>query len=170
MVKLQLEISKHVTGFVHVQTNPYYSYDTMKTVKNAESTAHLKELGAWGTSWSVTRNRGAFQALGRHIWYKPSVYQDTQHVGRPWSMPITRIIWNSHISNNSLHHRASLDGWKCGMRVHRSLRQRTESSLWRRVGFIFCSRTAAYFSQASSTTTNLWIYVFTHIACIVLIK
>ena len=35
MVILQLEMSRHVTGFVHVQTNPYYSYDTDKTVKNA---------------------------------------------------------------------------------------------------------------------------------------
>lgn len=35
MVKLQLEISHHVTGFVHVQTNPYHSYDTEKTVKGA---------------------------------------------------------------------------------------------------------------------------------------
>lgn len=38
MVKLQFEISHHVTGFVHVQTNPYYSYDTEKTVKGARST------------------------------------------------------------------------------------------------------------------------------------
>ncbi len=44
MVKLQLEISKHVTGFVHVQINPYYSYDTVKTVKNAESKTHFKGL------------------------------------------------------------------------------------------------------------------------------
>ncbi|PMD65206.1 transaldolase [Hyaloscypha bicolor E] len=45
MVKLQLEISKHVTGFVHVQTNPYYSYDTVKTVKNAERIVeHFKLL------------------------------------------------------------------------------------------------------------------------------
>ncbi|KAL3418791.1 Transaldolase 2 [Phlyctema vagabunda] len=35
MVKLQYEISKVVTGFVHVQTNPYHSYDTEKTVKDA---------------------------------------------------------------------------------------------------------------------------------------
>ncbi|PVH89033.1 transaldolase [Cadophora sp. DSE1049] len=41
MVSLQLEISRHVTGFVHVQTNPYYSYDTDKTVKNARRIVEL---------------------------------------------------------------------------------------------------------------------------------
>jgi len=46
MVKLQLEISKHVTGFVHVQTNPYYSYDTEKTVKNAQSSFERRSLSA----------------------------------------------------------------------------------------------------------------------------
>lgn len=35
MVKLQLEISRYVTGFVHVQTNTYFAYDTEKTVRNA---------------------------------------------------------------------------------------------------------------------------------------
>jgi len=37
MVKLQLEISRHVTGYVHVQTNPYHSYSTDSTVKDAQS-------------------------------------------------------------------------------------------------------------------------------------
>jgi transaldolase len=37
MARLQLEISDHVTGFVHVQTNPYHSYDTEKIVKGARS-------------------------------------------------------------------------------------------------------------------------------------
>lgn len=37
MVKLLLEPSKHANGFVHVQTNPYCSYDTQKTVKKAQS-------------------------------------------------------------------------------------------------------------------------------------
>jgi len=41
MVILQLEMSRHVTGFVHVQTNPYYSYDTDKTVKNARRIVEL---------------------------------------------------------------------------------------------------------------------------------
>ncbi|KAG4433445.1 hypothetical protein IFR05_011071 [Cadophora sp. M221] len=41
MVSLQLEISHHVTGFVHVQTNPYYSYDMDKTVKNARRIVEL---------------------------------------------------------------------------------------------------------------------------------
>ncbi|KAH7409507.1 transaldolase [Cadophora sp. MPI-SDFR-AT-0126] len=41
MVSLQLEVSYHVTGFVHVQTNPYYSYDTDKTVKNARRIVEL---------------------------------------------------------------------------------------------------------------------------------
>jgi len=35
MVKLQLEISRHITGFVHVQTNPYLSYDTHRTIEAA---------------------------------------------------------------------------------------------------------------------------------------
>lgn len=37
MCKLQLEISRVVTGFVHIQTNPYYSYDAHKMVTNAKS-------------------------------------------------------------------------------------------------------------------------------------
>ncbi|KAH7336075.1 transaldolase [Rhexocercosporidium sp. MPI-PUGE-AT-0058] len=41
MVSLQLEISHHVTGFVHVQTNPYYSYDTETTIKNARRIIEL---------------------------------------------------------------------------------------------------------------------------------
>ncbi|PBP28269.1 transaldolase [Diplocarpon rosae] len=41
MVSLQLEISRHVTGFVHVQTNPYYSYDTYKTVQSARRIVEL---------------------------------------------------------------------------------------------------------------------------------
>ncbi|KAH6877125.1 hypothetical protein B0T10DRAFT_497074 [Thelonectria olida] len=36
MVKLQLIIAPHVTGYVHVQTNPKLSYDTTATVENAE--------------------------------------------------------------------------------------------------------------------------------------
>ncbi|CZT47778.1 related to transaldolase [Rhynchosporium secalis] len=35
MVRLQLNLSRFITGFVHVQINPYYSYDTERTVKNA---------------------------------------------------------------------------------------------------------------------------------------
>ncbi|TVY33233.1 Transaldolase [Lachnellula occidentalis] len=41
MVKLQYEISKHVTGFVHIQTNPYHSYDTEKTVSDARRIVQL---------------------------------------------------------------------------------------------------------------------------------
>jgi len=41
MVKLQYDISKHVTGFVHVQTNPYHSYDTEKMVKDARSIVYV---------------------------------------------------------------------------------------------------------------------------------
>lgn len=37
MVKLQHDISQFVTGFVHVQTNPVYSFDTEKMVTNARS-------------------------------------------------------------------------------------------------------------------------------------
>ncbi|KAA8569274.1 hypothetical protein EYC84_000935 [Monilinia fructicola] len=35
MVKLQLAIASVVTGFVHVQTNPYHSYDAKKMVEDA---------------------------------------------------------------------------------------------------------------------------------------
>ncbi|RDW92355.1 hypothetical protein BP5796_01749 [Coleophoma crateriformis] len=41
MIKLQLEISKVVTGFVHVQTNPYFSYSVPKTVANAKRIVQL---------------------------------------------------------------------------------------------------------------------------------
>ncbi|KAL4993725.1 hypothetical protein BDV10DRAFT_198094 [Aspergillus recurvatus] len=36
-VKLTLKIVPHIRGYVHVQTNPYYSYSTEKTVANAFS-------------------------------------------------------------------------------------------------------------------------------------
>ncbi|KAK1143872.1 hypothetical protein N8T08_005985 [Aspergillus melleus] len=35
MVKLALKIVPHVRGHVHIQTNPYYSYSTEKTIVNA---------------------------------------------------------------------------------------------------------------------------------------
>ncbi|OJJ80652.1 transaldolase family protein [Aspergillus glaucus CBS 516.65] len=35
MVKLALKIHPHITGHVHIQTNPYYSYSTEKTIVNA---------------------------------------------------------------------------------------------------------------------------------------
>ncbi|KAG8167685.1 hypothetical protein KVR01_003374 [Diaporthe batatas] len=36
MVRLALAIAPDLTGFSHVQTNPRWSYDTQKTIKNAE--------------------------------------------------------------------------------------------------------------------------------------
>jgi transaldolase len=64
MVKLQLEMSKYITGFVHVQTNPYYSFDTEKTVKNAQSNFlnSILEL-----SLIQSRNCGAFPAAGQGL-------------------------------------------------------------------------------------------------------
>ena len=41
MVMLQIDISRYVTGHVHVQTNPYHSYHTDKTVKDARSRSHF---------------------------------------------------------------------------------------------------------------------------------
>ncbi|KAI9045407.1 transaldolase family protein [Aspergillus affinis] len=35
MVKLALKIAPHIRGHVHIQTNPYYSYSTEKTIVNA---------------------------------------------------------------------------------------------------------------------------------------
>ncbi|KAG2414536.1 hypothetical protein HFD88_003727 [Aspergillus terreus] len=35
MVKLALKIAPHISGHVHIQTNPYYSYSTEQTVINA---------------------------------------------------------------------------------------------------------------------------------------
>lgn len=37
MVKLALKIAPHISGHVHIQTNPYYSYSTEQTVINALS-------------------------------------------------------------------------------------------------------------------------------------
>lgn len=36
MVKLSSRIVKHLTGFAHIQTNPYYSYSESKNIANAE--------------------------------------------------------------------------------------------------------------------------------------
>ncbi|KAL2069172.1 hypothetical protein VTL71DRAFT_15510 [Oculimacula yallundae] len=44
MVSLQLEISRHITGLVHVQTNPYYAYDSHKTVDNARRIVKLFQI------------------------------------------------------------------------------------------------------------------------------
>lgn len=44
MVKLQLGVSKYVTGFVHVQTNTYFAYDTEKTVRNANRIVELFKI------------------------------------------------------------------------------------------------------------------------------
>jgi transaldolase len=39
MVRLALRIAPHIGGRVHIQTNPYYSYSTEKTIVNALSMA-----------------------------------------------------------------------------------------------------------------------------------
>lgn len=36
MVNLQLRFVPNLAGYIHVQTNPKYSYSVQKTVKNAE--------------------------------------------------------------------------------------------------------------------------------------
>ncbi|GAD91994.1 transaldolase [Paecilomyces variotii No. 5] len=43
MVRLALKIVPHISGRVHIQTNPYYSYSTEKTVLNALSTTNWIE-------------------------------------------------------------------------------------------------------------------------------
>ncbi|PYH48833.1 transaldolase family protein [Aspergillus saccharolyticus JOP 1030-1] len=35
MIKLALKIAPHIKGYIHIQTNPYYSYSTEKTIVNA---------------------------------------------------------------------------------------------------------------------------------------
>lgn len=35
MVRMAVGMAQHIRGLVHVQTNPYYSYSTEKTVVNA---------------------------------------------------------------------------------------------------------------------------------------
>lgn len=37
MVRLASNIAQHITGHVHIQTNPYYSYSVEKTIVNALS-------------------------------------------------------------------------------------------------------------------------------------
>lgn len=36
MVKLSSRVVKHLTGFAHIQTYPYYAYSKAKTIANAE--------------------------------------------------------------------------------------------------------------------------------------
>lgn len=36
MVKLALEIAPDLKGYSHIQTNPRWSYDTKKTIQNAD--------------------------------------------------------------------------------------------------------------------------------------
>ncbi|OOF90373.1 hypothetical protein ASPCADRAFT_135222 [Aspergillus carbonarius ITEM 5010] len=35
MLSLSVKIAPHITGYIHLQTNPYYSYSTEKTIHNA---------------------------------------------------------------------------------------------------------------------------------------
>ncbi|PYI06097.1 transaldolase [Aspergillus sclerotiicarbonarius CBS 121057] len=46
MISLSLKIAPHITGYIHIQTNPYYSYSTEKTIANAlrivKLTNHLR--------------------------------------------------------------------------------------------------------------------------------
>ncbi|GKZ32198.1 hypothetical protein AbraIFM66950_001391 [Aspergillus brasiliensis] len=35
MISLSLKIAPHITGHIHIQTNPYYSYSTQQTIANA---------------------------------------------------------------------------------------------------------------------------------------
>lgn len=39
MVKLALAIAPSLTGYSHIQTNPRWSYDKQRTIKNAERTS-----------------------------------------------------------------------------------------------------------------------------------
>ncbi|GAQ39636.1 transaldolase [Aspergillus niger] len=39
MISLSLRIAPHITGHIHIQTNPYYSYSTEKTIVNALRTS-----------------------------------------------------------------------------------------------------------------------------------
>lgn len=41
MIRLSLRMVSHVKGFVHVQTNPLYSYSTSKTIENAQRILRL---------------------------------------------------------------------------------------------------------------------------------
>lgn len=40
MISLSLRMGPHVKGYVHVQTNPSYSYSTPKTIQNAQRKQH----------------------------------------------------------------------------------------------------------------------------------
>ncbi|RAK80977.1 transaldolase [Aspergillus fijiensis CBS 313.89] len=42
-IKLALKIAPHITGYIHIQTNPYYSYSTTKTFTNAWRIIHLTQ-------------------------------------------------------------------------------------------------------------------------------
>ncbi|PYI28010.1 transaldolase [Aspergillus indologenus CBS 114.80] len=42
-IKLALKIAPHITGSIHIQTNPYYAYSTTKTFTNAWRIIHLTQ-------------------------------------------------------------------------------------------------------------------------------
>lgn len=42
MVNLALKIEPHLTGYSHIQTNPRWSYDKDRTIKNAERESSAK--------------------------------------------------------------------------------------------------------------------------------
>lgn len=56
MVRLALKIAPHLTGRVHIQTNPYYSYSTEKTILNAQSRNFQSEKSI--PFWSLIERTG----------------------------------------------------------------------------------------------------------------
>lgn len=128
MVKLQLEISHHITGFVHVQTNPYHSYDTQKTVKGARSKLGFCSLQLQ-LILNLGRNNSNIQTLRFRLPRFACMHQDPKHMGRSKSLQNTPIHWYGDIGYNSLHDRASRSGRRSGMSLHCALRQRAASPL-----------------------------------------
>lgn len=41
MIHLQLAIAPHITGNIHIQTNPYHSYDTLRTIEDSKRIINL---------------------------------------------------------------------------------------------------------------------------------
>jgi hypothetical protein len=87
MVKLQLQFMQHVTGYVHVQTNPKLSYSTSATVGNARR----KRSKSLPVSIATNKRRHCrhIQSPGTTRRREESMYQNPSNMGGPPGMPHT---------------------------------------------------------------------------------
>lgn len=119
MVALQLEISRYVTGFVHVQTNPYDSFSTEKTLASARSESIWDStLLNRAVCSPYTRNCEPLQATRSSIRHIASVYQDPLNLEWTPGVQSPRINRHHYSRNYSVHDGADTFGRRSRMPLY----------------------------------------------------